>query len=428
MAKQVLNRLKGRLARNIATNYLAVLWMGGLTLALIPWYTRVLDPEQWGLVAVCIALQGFISLLDAGLTQIMPRDVARGGESRDAVAHTFHVFARAYLILGSAGFIIGQIAAPWIAQHWLKASPQTATDATFALRVVLTQFLFQFVNNAHVGYWNGTQAQATANVRQCFFGTTKHVGAIALVQLWQPTATAYLTSFALFSVLECLTNRRAILVSLTADATSSKVTRADLTSLAHETGVLAVGVLLGLLISQIDRIVLSGHVEVAAFGRYVIVANLGLAFMQLQHPLVRAFLPKIATSPPDATPRAYRQMAAAIILLCVLPCALAAVLAPQILHVWIGKPIIVEQGALPLRLILAAVALNGLYQIIYQQLIVKGLTGSIFRINLMILVVAFPVSLATISRFGIAGGGMTWLTVSTLQLLLGWSFVQRASA
>ncbi len=137
--------------------------------------------------------------------------------------------------------------------------------------------------------------------------------------------------------------------------------------------------------------------------------------------------PKIATSALEAAPKAYRQMGVAIMLLCVLPCAFAATLAPQILHLWIGKAIIVEQGTLPLRLILAAVALNGLYQIIYQQLILKGLVSSIFRINLIILAVALPVSLITISRFGIAGGGMTWLTVSTLQILLGWVFIRRAA-
>ena len=417
---------KGRLAKNVFTNYLSVLWLGGLTLLLIPWYTKLLGAQQWGLVAVCIALQGFMTLLDAGLAQIMPRDIARSSSTPESIARTFHVFARAYLILAITGFTIGQIAAPWLGHYWLKAPPGTAADVTMALRLVLLQFLFQFANNAHIGYWNGVQAQVTANIRQCLFATAKHGGALALIVFWKPVAISYLASFAIFSVLEYLSNRNALTNSLNISGRLTAVTKDELVSLARETGVLAAGVVLGMLVSQTDRIVLSGNVALADFGRYIVVANLGLAFMQLQHPLVRAFLPKLVMAHPDVYAKAYWQLGSAILLLCVLPCAIAGLLAPLILHLWIGNPLIVEQGSLPLRLILAAVAINALYQIIYQQMIIRGSAAMIFKINLLIVILILPVATFSIKWFGITGGGITWLSVSSLQILFGFIFVKMA--
>jgi O-antigen/teichoic acid export membrane protein len=88
----------------------------------------------------------------------------------------------------------------------------------------------------------------------------------------------------------------------------------------------------------------------------------------------------------------------------------------------------VDQGTLPLRLILAAVALNGLYQVMYQQLLLKGLAGIILKINLLILVVVTPAAIWAVNQYGIVGGGMTWLAVSTLQLTFGYLFLKRLAS
>jgi O-antigen/teichoic acid export membrane protein len=415
---------RGRLAQNVFMNYLSVLWLGGMTLLLIPRYTQLLGAQQWGIVAVSISLQGFMTLLDAGLAQIMPRDIAKTSENPEVVSRIFHVFARAYLILAFTGFVIGQLAAPWFGQYWLKATPETVSDATIALRLVLLQFLFQFTNNAHIGYWNGVQAQVTANIRQCVFATAKHAGAIALIVWWKHAAIAYLLSFAFFSAIEYLSNRHAVVRSLHNAGQSTIVTKEELVSLARETGVLAAGVVLGMLVSQVDRIILSGNVSLAAFGRYVVVANLGLAFLQLQYPLVRAFQPRLVTAQTDVSSKAYWQLGFSILLLCILPCVVVGVLTPLILHLWIGDPVTVEQGTLPLRLILASVALNGLYQIIYQQMIIKGSAGMIFKINFLVIIIIVPLAMLAVRWYGIAGGGIVWLSVSILQILLGFTSVK----
>lgn len=205
----------------------------------------------------------------------------------------------------------------------------------------------------------------------------------------------------------------------------SSVGLLELIALARDSGVMAVSVFIGMLISQMDRIVLSGYVSVAEFGRYVIVANLGLAFMQLQHPLVRAFLPKLVTAASGKMSNTIRQMGVSLVLLCVLPCIVVAVLAPQVLSLWIGDPTIVQEGVVPLRLILVAVAFNGLYQIVYQRMLVYGLAGSILKINIIILVVVFPLSIFCATKYGINGGGIIWVTVSVLQIILGLFFTKK---
>lgn len=392
--------------------------MGGLSIALIPLYLTRLGPDQWGLVAICMAIQGFMGLMDAGLGQIMPRDIARVAGDRVAEARVFQVFSRAYLGLGLAGLFLGQVGVPWLSTHWFNQRSNVTDGVDLALRLVLVQFFFQFANNAHAGYWNGMQAQSLANFRQCVFGTAKHAGALALVYLWRADAFSYLIPFALVSALEWFVNRCSVRKCL-GDLADGQVPFSDFKVLAREAGVLAIGVLIGMLVSQIDRIVLSRAVDVASFGHYVIVANLGLAFMQLQSPLIRAFFPRLARADAVGGHISLLRLGSGVFVLCVLPCVLIAAAAPWLLQFWLDDPQIVAEGVVPLRLILVAVAVNAMYQLIYQRILSLGYSRLVFVINMLVLAVVAPLAIAIAPEYGVVAGGLAWLLGSLMQFGLG---------
>jgi O-antigen/teichoic acid export membrane protein len=330
----------------------------------------------------------------------------------------FRVFSRAYMGLGLLGLVLGQAAAPWLIAHWFNQAQGGGDQADLALRLVLVQFLFQFANNAHTGYWNGLQAQRLANFRQCVFGTVKHVGALVLVYFWRADALAYLMPFALVSTLEWWVNRCSVRRDL-GEFFDGAVSVDDFRVLAREAGVLALGVLIGMLAAQIDRIVLSRLVDVASFGRYVIVANLGLAFMQLQYPLIRAFFPRIVRADAGDSTSSLQQLGLGLFFLCVLPCAIVVAVAPWLLKIWLADPQIVSEGTAPLRLILGAVAINGIYQLIYQRILAQGRGRMALLINALVLVVVTPITVAAAREYGIVAGGLAWLSVAVLQLGFG---------
>lgn len=415
------------LLANIATNYFAALWLALLSLALIPWYLRQIGNSQWGVVALCMSLQAIMYLLDAGLAQIMPRDVARVARDEDAVGRTFRAFATAYGVLAIIGFVIGQAVVTLVVDHWVHPASGTEADVKLALRIVLIQFLFQFANNAHLGLWIGMQQQVTASMRQCGFATAKHAAAIFAVSAWQPTVFAYLAPFALLSAVEYFLNRQAVLDALPRTA-GGWARASELAKLRKEASLLAVGVVVGMLLSHADRIVLSGALDLVSFGHYAIVANLALAFLQLQAPVVRAFLPRLVGAELHHDVRkALRSMVAATFAVCVAPCILAAMIAPWLLQLWIKDAFVVADGTMAFRLILCAVALNSIYQIHYQKLLVRGESSLILRINALIALIVLPAAPLLVRHFGITGGGVIWLTISTLQVLLGAVFVRRAA-
>lgn len=415
--------LNSQLGRNILTNYLAVIWMGGLSILLIPFYLRLLGAQQWGVVAICMALQAFFTLLDAGLSQIMPRDIARVAHSFEVRLKTFIVYQRAYIALALGGFIVGQLVVPWLVDHWFGGGKTFTAQDIWAFHLVLLQFLFQFSNNSNIGYWNGMQMQSIANIRQCFFGLFKHVGALCFVYFWRADALAYLLPFAVITSIEYVSNRMSIR-STYRDTKLDAIQWSDYKKLGQEAGMLFIGVLIGMLASQMDRIVLSKYVDTASFGVYVIVANLGLAVMQLQHPLIRAFLPRITQDLASNNHSSLKHLALGVLLLCIFPCLVLALLSPWILQVWIESPAVVEEGALPLSLLFCAVAFNALYQLIYQRILVLGDGIVAVKINLIILVVLVPLLVLTVPNLGIVSGALYWLLMTLIQLFLGFLWLK----
>ena len=53
--------------------------------------------------------------------------------------------------------------------------------------------------------------------------------------------------------------------------------------------------IVGVFVSQLDKILLSHYVETQLYGVYVIVAQLGLSFLQLQYPLMKSLLPALSS-------------------------------------------------------------------------------------------------------------------------------------
>lgn len=413
-----------QLFQNIFSNYVAVVWMGLLSLGLIPVYLRALGPEQWGIVAICIAIQGFMGLLDAGLGQIMPREMALASSSKVRAAEVFALFTRSYMTLGLIGFVVGQLSVPYLIAHWFNNGHGLVDGTEWVLRLVVAQFFFQFSNNAHYGFWNGLQKQKEANLRLCLFGSVKHMGALIMVSLWSPSALSYLLPFTMVAGLEWAINRHSIRRGLGDTCTVSLVWN-DFRELAHSAGLLAVGVFVGMLVSQMDRIVLSRTLDAATYGSYVIVANLGLAFMQLQYPLMRAFFPRVVLANAEGVAMKTRLLASLVIVLCAAPCVLVAVAAPWVLETWLSNPKMAAAGATPLRLILFAVAINAIYHLIYQRIVAKGESKVVVWINVVVLVIVAPVLYVAAPTYGPVAGGGGWFISSLLQLVLGGYWLLR---
>jgi O-antigen/teichoic acid export membrane protein len=408
----------GSLGRNLVSNYLAVAWMAMLSLALIPVYLRTLSSSQWGIVALCISIQGFLGLLDVGLSQLMPKEIAQRQDDSSHREKLVLVFTHSYLFLGFLGFSFGQFAIPWLLEYWFNNGQGVPPGTETCLRLVLVQFLFQFSNNAHVGYWNGMQMQAKANFRQCTFGTLKHLSALFLLYFWRADAISYLPG------LEWFFNKKAIRYKIDY-VLEFRENKSQYISMANQSFGLFLSILVGTLLVQCDRIFLSKAMDASVYGYYLVVANFGSAFTQLQSPIMRAIAPIIFSGKKDTSVNVANITYILISFLCVVPVLVASYVAPWLLFKLIGHPHNFIDLVFVFRLMLLAVVVNSLYQIIYTKMIGLGAYKFIFFINSIALTFVVIGFYWVGSSLGVVAGGYSWLVISLVQITSGiiWSYV-----
>ena len=410
------------LHRNVLANYAATAWLGVVTIACTPFYLRWLDDAQWGLVAACLTVQSMLALLDIGMTQSMPRAVARVAHDPDRLEAAFRAHARLYATLAVVAFVVGQIVAPRIAHGWLAARGVDPVQGEWALRLLLVQFLFQFMNNAHVGFWLGSEQQVRVGMRQCAFTTLRHGSALLLMACGHRWALAYLAPFALWAAVECVLNRREVLRAFPSGGRSAGSSVEELATVLRSASLLTLAVAVGMVVSQADRLLLASSLSIEAFGRYAASASLGLAFLQLQYPLMRAFMPRMAAvqvRDPAAAAALMRPMAVVLAFGCALPCAIAAALAAPLLHAWTGDATTAAEGRFALQAILVAVVLNGAYSVVYPLMLASGADRVVLAINLAGLAAVGSYAAATGASANADTGGLIWLLSASVQCVGG---------
>ncbi len=369
-----------------------------------------------------MTLQGLLFSIDVALAPLMLRDIARAAQhGRQHIVHLR--FLRIYGSIALGAFVLGQLAVLGFQHPPVPSIAPLADGLDWAIRLVLVQFLFQFSNNAAIGFWNGQERQRYANLRLAGFTLAKHGLALLLISRYSGTATMYLAPFAVISMIEFFLNFRRVQfevrcrnkdVPANQPKPSSMVDEAEAASGWRAFVGFGLAASLGLLTTQIDRIFLSLTLPAEQYGVYFIIGTLTLSLLQLQVPIYRAFLPRMATA--NSAKKIVAAMLKVSLSLLTLPCLTMAVFSEMLLKLWLHDDVIAVTGATPLRLILLGVAMTALYAPFNLLLISQHryrtlslINGTVFLVQLLVLVAFTP-------AFGITAGAMAWLGCGMVQV------------
>lgn len=405
-----------RLRWELAGSYAGMTLNALITLLLLPVYVRLLGAAEWGGVALCMTLQGLLFAADAALSPPLLRDVAAAAAQGRQVA-VYRRYLRLYGAIALGVFAAGQVLL--LVLPLFGVLPADAP--LWPLRLVLVQFLFQFCNNAAVGYWNGVLQQRRANLRLAAALLIKHAAALAVLVFWRADALAYLLPFAVVGAAEFVLNRRALLraspaVPLSAVAATGGI---DVAAYAAAAG-------LGLIGGQIDRIVLSLYLPAADYGCYFLASTVVLSLLQLQQPLLRSFLPRLATADPWQ-PWLWTMLRASLLLVA-LPSVLLSLAPEPFVRLWLHDAAAAAAIAPLLGLMLPAVALLAAYAPFGALLLGQRRYRLLTRINAVALLAQLLVLAAATTTLGAHAGGLAWLACALVQLAVVPLILRRREA
>ncbi len=275
----------------LAVNFAGRLVMGMVSLVVTPLYLHLLGAEGFGLIGCYLLAQAILGFASAGLADAANREAARAQRS-GLGSGALHGYA---VIAGGVGLAVGALlaaASGLIATHWLSLSvlsPATVRESLCWIAVLIgLQVPFDFF----VGVCLGSQRYVAANAMLAGTALVRAVAGVIVLQHYAANLPMFFISQAIVLLGAMLWAAVDFVRILPA---SSSVTMLEELRVAWRVpaGLTAVA-FTGMLLGQLDRLVVSRTLSLEDFGYYSVATTLANTLYFLIGPIQAAYFPEFS--------------------------------------------------------------------------------------------------------------------------------------
>ncbi|HAF00053.1 MAG TPA: polysaccharide biosynthesis protein [Methylophilaceae bacterium] len=412
------------LKRNIIANYLGQGWTAVMGLAFIPLYIQYLGMEAYGLIGVFAVMQAWLTLLDMGMTPTLNREMARFS----AGAHTsqsIHDLLRSLEIICFCIAIIIALTvwaeSDYLASDWLKAGKLPINEVAQAISILALVLALRFVEGIYRGSLFGLQRQVFYNVASAIFATLRHGGVVTLLAFVSPTVKAFFLWQATVSILTILVFSSAVRSALPILTISPKFKLKAITEIwKFASGVMLV-TFLAILLTQIDKVLLSKLLSLESFGYYTLAATLAGVLYMIVGPITTAFYPRLVelyiNKNQSLLVSTYHQGSQLVTLLTATPVMIISFFPKELIFVWSGNMGLAENVAPILSAFAIGVYLNGLMHMPAQLQLAHGWVSLGIKTNLLAVGVFVPALFWIVPTYGALGASWVWVILNACYVL-----------
>ena len=416
--------------RNVIASYLGQAWVALMGLAFIPIYIRYLGIEAWGLMGLFAVLQACLTLLDAGVTPTLGREMARftaGEQSPQAIRELLRTLESAGIAMAILIAAAVWASSGWLASDWLKVDKLPLDAVQRAISIMALLVALRFVESIYKSALFGLQRQVWTHGVNAALATLRGIGAVLVLVAVSPTIEAFFLWQALISLLSvaCL----GIGVHRALPPARARFSLATLLPVWRFASGMTVITLLALLLTQVDKLLLSRLLTLQEFGYYSLASMVAGVLYLLITPISTALFPKmvelVSLRDPSELAGVYHHGAQLVAVVTAPVAALLAFHGEGVLFTWSGN-VELARAAGP---ILAALAvgnfLNGLVYVPYHLQVAHGWIGLTLRINVLAVALVVPMILWIVPRHGALGAAWVWIGLNAGYIVLNVGLMHR---
>jgi O-antigen/teichoic acid export membrane protein len=414
------------LKRNLISNLCAQVWLAVMNLAFIPQYIKVLGIEAYGLIGFFILLQTWLGLLDMGITPTLGREMARftgGGHTNDSIRDLLRTVEMLALAVAAGIVALVVISAKWISTEWLKISALSSNVVMEALIIMGFLVALRFIEGIYRSAIVGLQRQLRFNVINILMGTLRSFGALGVLIWISPTIICFFLWQAAVSLLTI------VLLSTTTYRVLPKESRTGVFSwnALRDVSRFAKGIMgitfLALLLTQIDKIILSKVLTLDEFGRYSLATTVAGVLFMIVAPITQAFYPKFcelqACKSEYALSNSFH-LGSQIVSVFVGALGLVLIFfSNNVVEIWTQNAELAEAIGPLLSCLVMGNLLNSLMHMPYQLQLAHGWTRLGVIINAVSVVIFFPSIMWVVPRYAAYGAACVWIALNLVYVLIG---------
>jgi len=413
------------LRRNIIANFIGKGWSAISWFIFIPVYISQLGIENYGLIGLYFSLIALFSILDFGLSITLNRELAslsalsRTADRMRTLTRTLEII---YWVTAVIIAIVIIYFAPLIADNWLRTDVLSSESAKVSVMVMGLSIALQWPFTLYSGGLMGLQYQVNLNIINVIISTLRTVGA-AIVVLWvSKTILAFFIWQAIISFSQSVFTCVYFWWLLPKGTVKAKFELAALLDIWKFTAGITGMTTLGVMLTQVDKIILSHMLSLEVFGYYSLAWMLAGSLYFIVAPINAAFFPQfsqfVTTKQDDKLCESYH-LSSQLVTILVFPLTVLLTLFPKdILLLWTGDLQIATSGYKVLRLLAIGTALNCLMIIPSAlQLSYKWIRLGL-AFNLVAVVLFIPLVISVTNSYGVVGAAALWPVLNVSYILI----------
>ena len=424
--------LSTSLKASIIANFAGNGWVALINLVFVPIYLKYLGAEGYGLIGIFASLQVVLSLLDSGLSTTLNKEMARLSvvpDRQQQMRNLVKTLGTVYWGVAAAAGIIAVCLSPLLARYWVHPATLSTSTITYAFLLLSASLMFQFPTGFYSGGLLGLQRQVMLNAARIIFATLKSVGAVLVLIFISRSILSFFMWNLFISILQAITMRALLWYSLPKTGADARFDQQELKNIwRFAAGIMGIS-LTAILLTQVDKIILSKILSLEQFGYYTVACTLGMMIYQVIAPLTQSYFPKfsnlISLNDIKGLKNLYHQGCQLISVL-VLPATLILVFfSRELILIWTKSPLTADNTWEIAALFAYGTGLNGLLNLPYMLTVSSGWTKLGFYQNICLLVMMIPLTIFFALKYGAVGGALSWACINTVYFFVTPHLIHR---
>ena len=329
---------------NALANFIGLGYATVIGLAILPLYLQYLGAEAFGLVGFFLILQGWMHIFDLGMSPLLARQTAQArGQNADFVELRKLLRSLEIILVIVAALVFMAIVggSGWISDNWLKVASLKGGEVSTSIVLMGAIIGLRFFASLYRSGVQGMENQVQLNVANMFVVTLRYVGALLLLKFFtQDVRNFFVYQFAV-GVLEALILSVLFYRSIPAgEGAGIKMHWRSLQPVLPFTGGIAYAAAIWVLVTQLDKLVVSNVLPLAEYGFFSLAAIVGAGISQVGAPISQAILPRmtflLSKGDEQGMVMLYRQATQAMAVIIVPLTAVFACFSEELLFAWTG--------------------------------------------------------------------------------------------
>jgi len=403
-----------------------------MNIVFVPLYIKYIGIEAYGLIGLFAVMQTWLSLLDMGTASTLNREMGRftGGAQSPGFIRDLLRSVEAMVVIIACLITFGIWAsAGWLASEWLQAEDLPVATVEQALSIMGVVFGLQFVSGIYRSSLIGLQKQVLFNAINAASATIRGLGALAVLAWFSPTIEAFVIWQLVIAGLTFLILMVSTYACLPAINRRGRLSLQTLKQIGGYAGG-ALGIaFLSLLLTQIDKVLLSRLLTLSEYGHYMLAFLVASGLSILLLPIVQTWFPRLsqlhAGNDNSALIKAYHEGAQLVSVIVGSATVALIIFAEDILWLWTQNEELAKAASGLVRVLAFGNLLNSFLTMPYLVQLAYGWTGFALRVNALSVALIVPAIFWAVPEFGAMGAAWIWVGLNVGYMSVGAYFMYR---